>query len=124
MSTKLNMNHIVVGEDGRVAIGDEQLAAIENQNINPSAGGWDIYQDPWRNDFMCSGGGTDFFCISANPTNCNGESNVYTACPNGTSCRETVNSNSCVNSKDCTGSSNIGCPPNSGTRCGYNDGCV
>jgi hypothetical protein len=87
MSTKLNMNHIVVGEDGRVAIGDEQLAAIENQNINPSAGGWDIYQDPWLNDFMCKGGGTDFFCIfgaTLNEYNCKGT--VNTRCGNDWMC--------------------------------------
>ena len=123
MSTKLNMNHIVVGEDGRVAIGDEQLAAIENQNINPSAGGWDIYQDPWLNDFMCKGGGTDFFCIfgaTLNEYNCKGTVNTRCGndwmcgdtknrqCDNGVSCQGTTNATTCTNTyaSGCSGSGN------------------
>ena len=117
MSTKLNMNHIVVGEDGRVAIGDEQLAAIENLNIIPSAGGWDVYDLDQRLN--------DFFFISAfgatlNEYNCKGTVNTRCGkdwmcgdtknrqCDNGVSCQGTTNATTCTNTyaSGCSGSGN------------------
>lgn len=124
MTIKLNVHQIVVGDDGRVEINDQQLAKLEQSDAVSYSGGWGG-MDGSMNDFMCDSSlGSDLFCISNNPTNCDGETNVYTACPNGNSCRSTTNLRDCVNPIECSGSTNFGCVPmNTSGRCGKNDAC-
>lgn len=115
MSTKLNMNSVTVGVDGRVELTDAQLISIEKQSNLPSAGGytdWECGPIVQLNGLICE------FVLTVNDNNCNYTTNTRCdnswlcqdtknrQCDNGSSCQNNTNATTCTNTyiSGCAGS--------------------